>query len=122
MKPPDLFTYCECPDCEFSVVVASADLVGGIKVACALCWDDSGHTVAMVARPATDADKPEGPDARYAPMPRFTCADCERECLSSVSEAEATAEFEELYHRPVDDKAKQICDDCHRLRMKALGR
>lgn len=25
------FTYCECPDCQFSVVVSTADLAGDVK-------------------------------------------------------------------------------------------
>jgi hypothetical protein len=119
------FTYCECPACEFSVVVASSVFIGpDVKVACEMCWQDNGHMVPMTTRPATDADKPEGPDARYAPLERFTCADCGRECLSSVSEAEAKAEFEEIYHRPLDAVTATVacCDDCHKLRMAALGR
>lgn len=115
------FTYCECPDCEFSVVVATADLAGGaFKVACSMCWQDSGHEIAMTTRPATDADKPEGADARYRPMHSFKCSSCGNDCLSDVTDAEAQAEFEELYGQPLDRaKHPAICDDCHKRRMAA---
>lgn len=119
----NLFTYCECPDCQFSVVVLSADLVGGTVVACELCWTDSQHMVPMTARPATDADKPEGVDARFAPLERFICAQCGRECLSSVREDEARAEFEERFGKfDAKNEHEALCDDCDRLRMKAIGR
>lgn len=114
-----LFTYCECPACQYSVVVATAELMGGEKkVACTLCWLDSQHAVAMTERPANDSDRPEGPDARYAPLRSFVCAMCGNDCLSSVNDAEAQAEFEELYGQPYDPaKHPPICDDCHKLRM-----
>jgi hypothetical protein len=55
------FVYFECPECEFSSV-QRADFIG--SELCPLCADDTGHDVRMARRPATDADKPEGFDAR----------------------------------------------------------
>lgn len=55
------FDYYECPDCGFSSVQRD-DFTG--STACPLCAGDSGHDVGMRRRPATDADKPEGFDAR----------------------------------------------------------
>jgi hypothetical protein len=111
------FTYCECPHCQFSVVVAASDIGPGEAVGCSLCWEDSWHEVAMTTRPATDVDKPEGADARFAPMTHFICHDCGKQCLSTVPEAEAQTEFEELYHRPLDrTKHPSICHDCFLIR------
>lgn len=110
------FTYCECPVCEFSVVIASADLAGDKRVACQICELDNGRLVAMTMRPATDADRPEGVDARKRPMPHFTCAHCGRECLSPASEDKAVAEFKALYGvEPDPKKHPAICDDCFKL-------
>jgi hypothetical protein len=51
--------YWECPDCEFDLMFleekAASDLV-----LCPECLNDSGHLVVMRARPATEADTPEG--------------------------------------------------------------
>lgn len=55
------FTYFECPECGFSSVQRD-DYRG--STACPLCAGDSGHDVGMHYRDATDADKPEGFDAR----------------------------------------------------------
>lgn len=108
------FTYCECPVCEYSVVVATKVLEGGAyRIACPLCDGDNNKLVAMEGRPATDSDRPEGPDARERSMPAFTCNACGRECLSRVSEAQANAEFKALYGVSVDKtKNKPICTDC----------
>jgi hypothetical protein len=110
------FTYCECPVCEYSVVVLTSELGdGAYKVACPICHEDNNRMVAMTPRPARDGDKPEGIDARARPMPRFICASCARECLSPLSEDEALVEFEQLYGmRPDPAKHLPICDDCFR--------
>ena len=55
------FDFYECPECGFSSVQRSD--FRGSRV-CPLCAGDSGHDVGMRCRPATDADKPEGFDAR----------------------------------------------------------
>lgn len=116
-----LFTYLECPECEFDMVLAAADIGPGMKVACPLCHQDTFRAVAMTERPATDADKPEGPDSRYAPLDHFTCKLCGRECISTVPPSEAQAEFEEIYHEPFDPKKHPaICHDCHLVRLAGL--
>lgn len=113
------FTWCECPVCEYSVVVATKVLEGGkYRIACPLCASDNLKLVAMEGRPVTDADRPEGPDAREQSMPAYTCAKCGRECLSSVSEAQANAEFKALYGVSVDrEKNKPVCTECFNLAM-----
>jgi len=55
------FIYFECPECGFSSV--QREDFGGSPT-CSLCAGDSGHDVRMGCRVATDADKPEGFDAR----------------------------------------------------------
>lgn len=56
------FLFCECPVCEFSVVV-EAD---GRPIYCYLCASDNGRDVQMQVRAAEPDDKPEGHDARKA--------------------------------------------------------
>lgn len=114
------FTFCECPVCEYSVVVATADLAHGAKVACTLCWSDSMHLEPMTERPALPGDKPEGPDARVRPMPRFTCSQCGKNCLSPNNDESAAAnEFEAIYGIPCDPaKHAPRCDDCHKLALR----
>jgi hypothetical protein len=53
-----MFFYCECPECEYSVVSESSEEW------CFLCAGDSGHDVQMHCREAAASDKPEGGDAR----------------------------------------------------------
>lgn len=109
-----LFTYCECPACQYSLVIETADLEDGTKkVACPLCWLDNQNMVAMTERAAREADSPEGPDARYLPLANYTCAKCGRQCLSSVDDSDARREFEEDHGIPFDAaKHPPICDDC----------
>lgn len=58
------FDYFECPDCGWDCV-ADADRSGSAEE-CPLCAADSGHSVLLKRRPATDDDRPEGFDARRA--------------------------------------------------------
>jgi hypothetical protein len=53
-----MFFYCECPECEFSIVSMEPEQD------CWLCASDNNHSVRMQCREATAADKPEGYDAR----------------------------------------------------------
>jgi hypothetical protein len=109
------FLFCECPDCQYSVVVRASDL-GSDKLACPLCWQDNQRLVAMTSRPALDTDQPEDLDVRKQPAggALFTCSSCGRSCMSRWSEADAQAEFELQYGRPADpDQHPAICDDCH---------
>lgn len=53
----DFFHY-ECPECGYTNIDWEVNLY------CALCLSDSGHTVKMKSRPATEDDKAEGYDAR----------------------------------------------------------
>jgi len=57
------YFYCECPECEFSLVIEGNDPKVG-KINCPLCLEDCGHYTKMTERPARDADQPEGYDAR----------------------------------------------------------
>lgn len=58
-----MYDYFECPDCGFSSVQLST--FNGSEI-CIHCAGDCGHDVRMTRRTATDADKPEGKDARNA--------------------------------------------------------
>ena len=113
------YSYCECPICEYSVVVLTSELADGYMIACPICWRQSRGTtpVGMIARPALDSDRPEGIDARSVELPLFTCAKCGNQCLSPVSEETARAEFKALHGVYPDEKAKAICDDCFKLEM-----
>lgn len=62
------YLYCECPACDFSLVVDRSKIVGQ-TVHCSLCASDNGRTVAMIARQAEDTDVAEGFDARKAKSP-----------------------------------------------------
>lgn len=59
-----VFYYGECPECQFSVVVAKVP--PKLASNCGLCAEDSGRDVYMHFRPATDDDTAEGYDARRA--------------------------------------------------------
>lgn len=58
------FHYGECPVCEFSVVTEG--IPPKLASNCGMCAADNGRDVWMRFREATDADKPEGYDARAA--------------------------------------------------------
>lgn len=64
MTAEKVFMYYECPVCEFSLVLDKETVVG--KVHCTLCAGDNGREVVMLGRAATEADTPEGHDARRA--------------------------------------------------------
>lgn len=52
------FTFCECPDCEFTAIYRTVDRpIAGFV--CALCLEDNGHVVAMTERDATNDDGAE---------------------------------------------------------------
>lgn len=64
LHPPHMlhgFDYFECPSCGFSSV--QAESFDGSEY-CPVCAGDCGHDVMMRRRPATDADRAEGFDAR----------------------------------------------------------
>lgn len=64
MRLEPTFDYFECRVCGFdSVQLSDFDGSDG----CPLCAEDCGHWNKMSRRPATDADKPEGFDARLMP-------------------------------------------------------
>ena len=57
--------YLECPQCQFDTVLSRREFIQATgEHLCPLCAADSGQEARMKSRPATDADKPEGYDAR----------------------------------------------------------
>lgn len=63
---PAVFTYFECPACEFSSILARP---ANDRDICPLCAGDNGRDVRMQHRPARDDDRPEGRDARKQVQP-----------------------------------------------------
>lgn len=61
---PEIYLWFACPVCEYTIVL-SKRVADGTKVACLLCFQDTGHDVTMTCQGEPSPDiQPEGFDAR----------------------------------------------------------